>query len=239
MDYKVNGTDLTSVANAIRTKGGTSSPLSFPDGFVDAIGDISGGGSATLITKSITANGTYNASSDSADGYSSVTVAVPSRFVTGTFTGQASEKGSAKSIIVPYSGSGYPLLLAIYPTAGAYKSDTDIYTVVQYKAIVQYFASKCDASLTPDYTNNAIQNQFMITGAFKGSSSTSDSYSSPSISKNYATCYKNIANGTGVNNVAKFYTSGTTLSVYIAPDGGTEYGFLAGTEYTYVIEYSS
>ena len=35
-----------------------------------------GGGSATLITKSITANGTYNASSDNADGYSSVTVNV-------------------------------------------------------------------------------------------------------------------------------------------------------------------
>lgn len=33
--------------------------------------------SATLTTKSITANGTYNASSDNADGYSSVTVAVP------------------------------------------------------------------------------------------------------------------------------------------------------------------
>lgn len=31
----------------------------------------------TLITKSITANGTYNASSDSADGYSSVSVNVP------------------------------------------------------------------------------------------------------------------------------------------------------------------
>lgn len=37
----------------------------------------SGGGSATLITKSITANGTYSASDDSADGYSSVTVNVP------------------------------------------------------------------------------------------------------------------------------------------------------------------
>ena len=36
-----------------------------------------GGGSATLITKNITANGTYSASDDSADGYSSVTVNVP------------------------------------------------------------------------------------------------------------------------------------------------------------------
>ena len=35
-------------------------------------------GGATLITKTITSNGTYNASSDSADGYSSVTVNVPS-----------------------------------------------------------------------------------------------------------------------------------------------------------------
>lgn len=34
------------------------------------------GGSATLVTKSITANGTYNAEDDSADGYSEVTVNV-------------------------------------------------------------------------------------------------------------------------------------------------------------------
>ena len=40
---------------------------------------MNGGGSAapTLITKNITANGTYNAASDNADGYSSVTVNVP------------------------------------------------------------------------------------------------------------------------------------------------------------------
>ena len=36
-----------------------------------------GGGSATLITKTITANGTYSAEDDNADGYSSVTVNVP------------------------------------------------------------------------------------------------------------------------------------------------------------------
>jgi hypothetical protein len=37
--------DLTSVANAIRTKGGTSASLAFPAGFVQAIGDIPSGGS--------------------------------------------------------------------------------------------------------------------------------------------------------------------------------------------------
>ena len=41
--------DLTSVANAIRTKGGTSASLAFPADFVQAIGDIpSGGGNQEL-----------------------------------------------------------------------------------------------------------------------------------------------------------------------------------------------
>lgn len=77
MKYTVDGTDLTSVANAIRTKGGTSAGLSFPTEFVSAIGDIPTGGGSTLITKNITANGTYNALDDDADGYSQVTAAVP------------------------------------------------------------------------------------------------------------------------------------------------------------------
>lgn len=42
---------------------------------------LSGGGAApTLITKNISANGTYTASDDSADGYSSVSVDVPNSY---------------------------------------------------------------------------------------------------------------------------------------------------------------
>lgn len=40
--------DLTSVATAIRTKGKTSADLSFPEGFVAAINDLS---SAPVITE--------------------------------------------------------------------------------------------------------------------------------------------------------------------------------------------
>ena len=36
-DYVVRDTQLTSVADAIRAKGGTSAPMAFPDGFVDAL----------------------------------------------------------------------------------------------------------------------------------------------------------------------------------------------------------
>lgn len=45
-EYAVNSADLLSVADAIREKGGTENPLSFPAGFVSAIQAISGGGAS-------------------------------------------------------------------------------------------------------------------------------------------------------------------------------------------------
>ena len=61
---------------SIRNKGVTVEDSDLFSTYPSKVDSISGGSSATLITKSITQNGTYNASSDSADGYSSVTVAV-------------------------------------------------------------------------------------------------------------------------------------------------------------------
>lgn len=66
--------DTTIASNAASASDITSGKLAFVNGEL-VTGTASGGG-ATLITKSITANGTYNASSDNADGYSSVTVNV-------------------------------------------------------------------------------------------------------------------------------------------------------------------
>ena len=43
-DYLVQGASLTAVADAIREKGGTFAPLSFPAGMVAAVRDIQGGG---------------------------------------------------------------------------------------------------------------------------------------------------------------------------------------------------
>lgn len=43
-EYSVNQSDLVSVANAIRTKGGTSETLVFPAGFVSAVQAIQAGG---------------------------------------------------------------------------------------------------------------------------------------------------------------------------------------------------
>lgn len=46
--------DLTSVANAIRTKGGTSASLAFPAGFVSAVQAIPTGGGASLQSGTFT-----------------------------------------------------------------------------------------------------------------------------------------------------------------------------------------
>ena len=59
-------TDLTSIANAIRTKGGTSASLAFPADFVSAIQAISGGGGGAsgwtlLASGSYTKTGTATA----------------------------------------------------------------------------------------------------------------------------------------------------------------------------------
>ena len=65
-DYLTTDTELTSIADAIRTKGGTSAQLSFPTGFVSAIQNLPSGGGSTLSVYyldsniySLTTDGTY------------------------------------------------------------------------------------------------------------------------------------------------------------------------------------
>lgn len=57
-DYKVTDTELTGIANAIRTKGGTSEQLVFPNGFTSAINDIptGGGGGSRYASGNVDAN---------------------------------------------------------------------------------------------------------------------------------------------------------------------------------------
>lgn len=232
-DYRVKGTDLASVADAIRTKGGTSESLSFPDGFVSAVQNIPTGGGSTLIAKSITANGTYNASSDNADGYSSVNVAVPSRAIIGTFTASSDEKGAAKNIALPYTGSGYPISGIVFPSYGTYNSESELYDLVHQYAIAEAAFSKSNANETPTYSTEVESNLANFTSTYKSSASDNTQYTR----NGYPNMY------TYVNADAREFVSyafrlkdSTTMSVYIASDSSP--GFIAEVEYTYVILYS-
>ena len=66
------------------------------------------GETPTLISKTIAANGTYNASSDSADGYSSVTVNVP------TSSGKNTQvaHGTKRIAATAYTDVGYEITVA-------------------------------------------------------------------------------------------------------------------------------
>lgn len=69
--------NVSNALTAIGAKGVTVPSGANSDDLADLIAQISRGGSAALITKTITENGTYSAEDDDADGYSDVTVNVP------------------------------------------------------------------------------------------------------------------------------------------------------------------
>lgn len=55
-EYLTRKSELTSIANAIRAKGGTSAPLAYPDGFVTAIQSIDTTGGTKPATLTITSS---------------------------------------------------------------------------------------------------------------------------------------------------------------------------------------
>lgn len=61
-DYLVTDTDLTAIASAIRTKGGTSAGLVFPSGFISAIGNITSSDWVDISTTYVAVHTTSNSS---------------------------------------------------------------------------------------------------------------------------------------------------------------------------------
>lgn len=233
MWYNVDGEDLKNIANKIRAKGNTSSPLPFPYGFVSAIENIQTV-NPTLIEKTITANGLYNAISDGADGYSSVLVSVGSQnIISGTFTASESEKGTVKIITIPYLGNGYPYAMMIYPSYGPYKSGTTMYDTIQPYAINSYFMIKSDMSTAPDFADTSDKNRAFACSVYKNSDTIPTSYNRNSYMD--VTMYRN-QDATAASVDCIRFNNAITMQVFIA---NTSYGFMAGVEYTYRIFYSS
>ena len=108
-----NGTTLIDISDTTAVQSDVASGKSFYTASGQKVlGTGSGGSSSpTLVTKEITVNGTYTASSDSADGYSSVTVNVPSSGITPTGSINITTNGTHDvtnyaSAVVNVSGGG-------------------------------------------------------------------------------------------------------------------------------------
>lgn len=190
--------------------------------------------SATLTTKSITANGTYNASSDNADGYSSVTVNVSggggaTNVVSGSFT-TSSTTGSVQSITIPYTGSGYPIAGIIFPTGGV-DGNADFSALVQRYAINEWAFAKRNTTTTPDYTSGGSDNYAYAVLSIKGTTATSYT----NVAAAQANVYFSTNPTANSSTVAKF-NNATTLKIYIAD---ASYGFKSEMSYSYVFVYSS
>ena len=78
-DYLVQGTSLTTVADAIREKGGTTAPLSFPAGMAEAVRNIqSGGGDLSAVDVYIadfTSDADLTVTAGAVDKYARIVVA--------------------------------------------------------------------------------------------------------------------------------------------------------------------
>lgn len=192
----------------------------------------SGGGTATFPwvegSETKTQNGTYDVTS-LAEVVVNVSGGGASNFISGTFTGTSA---GAMSITLPYTGSGYPVMAAIYPTEGQYNPNTgSFYNLVQKYVICSWFMSKSETDTTPTYQATGDRNRGTPVVLYKGSSATGRSYTSSNTTIVYSS-----NNATESANGACKFNSATSMSVYIA---NASYGFAQNIEYTYDIVYSS
>lgn len=186
-DYLVTDTELTSVANAIRTKGGTSANLSFPTGFVSAIQAIGGGGIIPVGSLSITDNGTFDVTN-----YASAEVNVPQIEVeTGTFT--PSSDVTDALINFTNTHSTYPSLVVIIDQSTTKLPDTSAYyaTCMAVMNVKDLFGNGA-----PSYNSLSANTDFLITVGTKGNSTSK----SVSILTGHTVPYKDTCDtGTGVS----------------------------------------
>ena len=159
-----------------------------------------------------------------------------SKFVTGTFTTSSSTSTNG-TINVPYTGSGYPIMLVIIVEGGIYNSSiTPWYSSVTRYAVGQITIGKSTATSTPDYGTSGSQNYGSVELIYKNSTSSSTSYSSTrSVTAN---SYSS-SNANGTSTTCVRWKGNKVISYRTGGGSSSSYGLLAGTTYRYYVYYSS
>lgn len=201
----------------------------------------SGGGTATFPwvegSETKTQNGTYDVTN-----LAELVVNVSggggaANIVQGTFT-TGSTTGTAESVSIPYTGSGYPIALFVYVDGGPYNNstggNTTWYNSVQRYAIGMFSMVKSQVPVSPTYSTSGGANYGTVAVIYKNSTSQSTTYSRTSsmTANSYSSSNASSTNTTTV----RFKGNGKTLSYFVA---STSYGLLASTKYAYIVVYSS
>ena len=187
--------------------GGGGSVTQDQDGYI-VLPPTGGGSSPTLITKNITANGTYNASSDSADGYSSVTVNVsggggdiwtwmgknPTKVKTWT-NEKVYLENSPYATWTPTTGATTLVSSAQISSDDTYSADYDNYDYIVYYRMHTHFEYGSGATQTALISDYYADMPYYVYGfAYSLSAMTSDTtsnFGSASITLKHGLFYKN------------------------------------------------
>lgn len=162
-------------------------------------------------------------------------------FVQGTFTTGSSGNTNA-SFTLNYTGSGYPIFVAVWVDGGAYNNgtggNTDWYNSVSRYDVGFVTVSKARTTTTPTYSTSGSDNYGVICYIYKNSTSNSTSYSrSSSMTANTYTSSN--TNAAASNNMIRFKGNGKTLSYYVGNRSSSTYGLARSTKYAYIVVYSS
>lgn len=155
-----------------------------------------------------------------------------SRTLIGTFKGTTS---GALDVSIPYSGSGYPIAISIFPSEGGRNAHTGSFTsLVAYRATVFYAASKCETDTQPLYTSDTdSENLAVVLVRYKNSET------DPAVDGSSSSSGQPVYTGGNAKNGTRTMVSmkdRTTMSVFIR---SSSYGFAQNIEYTYIVTYSS
>ena len=207
-----------------KTGGGTASFVDITDTTITGASDVLSGKIAHL------ADGTVVTGTATTGGGGATNI------VKGTFTVGATTNTVA-SLTLPYTGSGFPIMLAIWIDGGVYNNgtggNTSWYNSTQRYAIGEFVLTKSQMTSQPTFGTSGAANQGVVAIVYKNSASTATTYSrTSSMTANSFTS----SNATSTNvTTVRFKGNGKTVSYYVA---GTSYGLLANQKYSYLALYS-
>lgn len=197
-----------------------------------------------LITKEITANGTYYAEDDDAEGYSSVVVQVQDgasgafNIAQGSFT-TGSTRNSTATVTIPYVGNGYLISLQVYINDGLLNTSNAWYASKTNRYDVGFFSMvKGNTTNAPTFTGSSSSiNNASVLIMYKNSTTSATVYASNFSLDNEQ--YKTSNASAGVSCCMVKGNGNTTMSYYIGNGASGSIGLAPSTTYDYIAVYSS